>query len=149
MITHYYLMLGTQTATPQATQTANTADVKGLQTHNQAVHNLLKDISNNAEQAANNMKNKMANNIMNKATTNYIADIRNAAAAKIADNNNHAAELHQVANAVTAGSAQIQTQANNLVENANRIASQELHAPGGYFEFKFRPMFTLPYFNGR
>ena len=98
--------------------------------HHQAVDQLHKDITANAELAAIGMNTKLANRIKNAATADYIADVKNTAAAKIADNNNHAAELHQVANAVASGNVQIQTQANNMVNNAAQVAAQELHTTG-------------------
>ena len=66
----------------------------------------------------------------NATTAHYIADVTGAAAAKIKDNNEHAAELHQLANKITEGNEKITAKANEFVGNAGVIAQQELHTPG-------------------
>ena len=66
----------------------------------------------------------------NATTAHYIADVTGAAAAKIKDNNDHAADLHQLANKITEGNEKITAKAKELVGNAGVIAAQELHTPG-------------------
>ncbi len=107
-----------------------------LLAHHKAVHQLQKDISSNAEQSAIGMNNKISNKIQNVATTHYISDIKNAAAAKIASNNEHAAQLHQMANAVTSANNQVTAQANTLLGNAQKVAGMELHLSGILYDLK-------------
>ena len=103
-----------------------------LQAHHQAVHEMHREMTNNAEQSATAMNAKVSNKMQDSTTQHYIGDIKNAAAAKIADNNKHAQELHQLANTVTAANTAVQAKANELLKNAGLVAAHELHTQGEF-----------------
>lgn len=76
------------------------------------------------------MGTAVANSIRNATNAHFIADVKNAAVAKIKQNNAHAAELHKLANAVTSQNTKIATKANEYLNNAAVAAGHELVTPG-------------------
>ena len=108
-----------------------------IHTHEQAVHQMHKEIVSNAENAAAQMGTAVANKVKNATNAHYIADVKNAAVAKIKDNNAHAAQLHQLANAVTAQNAKVAAKANEYLNSAVVGAANDLHMPGTCFGCNF------------
>ena len=92
-----------------------------------------KEIVANAEQAASTVGTVIANDVKNTTHTHFIADVKDAALAKIKDNNAHAAELQQLANTIKSGNSKVAAKANSLVNNAAVVATQNLEVPGKRF----------------
>ena len=108
-----------------------------LHAHNHAVNELHKEIASNAEISAVQTGTAIANTAQKATNAHYIADIKNAAMAKIKDNNEHAAQLHQLGNTVTAQNTNVAAKATEYLNNAVVAAAHNVHVPGNcYFIYK-------------
>ena len=106
-----------------------------IRAHDHAVHEMHKSIASNAELSAAQMAKSIADTAQNATNAHYMANVQNAAVTKINDNNAHAAQLHQLANTVTAQNAKIAATANNYLNNAVAAAAHDVHIPGNVASF--------------
>ena len=101
-----------------------------IHAHEQAVQDLHKDIASNAEISAAQMGTAIANSAQNATKALFIADVKNAALASVKDNNAHAAQFHQLANAISAQNTKVAAKANEYLNNAGASIPHGIHTPG-------------------
>ena len=103
-----------------------------IHAHEQAVQDLHKGIASNAEISAAQMGTAIANSAQNATNTLFIDDVKNAALAKVKDNNAHATHYHQLANAISAQNTKVAAKANEYVNNAGASIPHGVQTPGNY-----------------
>lgn len=79
----------------------------------------------------------MANAAQKATNAHYIADVKDAAIEKLKDNNEHAAQLHQLGNTVAAQNTNVAAKATEYLNNAAVAAAHDVQTPGNcYFLYK-------------